>query len=130
MPVLSETEIDEFERSINARLPTLYRSLLQEVGAGKYGEHSEIYHPNEIYALFEQFLTRQSKYSNPTTPLVATTWIRSSGLSTRGRSEPLRSGTKRFRMTGRKKNGYLMTNGAGTTWARPMATANKVRAQT
>jgi len=68
MPVLSETEIDEFERSINARLPTLYRSLLQEVGAGKYGGHSEIYHPDEIYALFEQFFDAPEQIFQPYYP--------------------------------------------------------------
>jgi hypothetical protein len=54
MQVLNAAEIDAAEATLGARLPTLYRQLLGEIGHGRHGD-AEIYHPAGIRELWESF---------------------------------------------------------------------------
>jgi hypothetical protein len=67
MPALSNTEIDEIERSRGVTLPRLYRRLLVEIGPGKFGDVQQ-YHPAEIHVLYERFFDDPAQLFNPYFP--------------------------------------------------------------
>ena len=52
---LTQTNVDEAEKSLGHKLPDLYRKLLMEVGYGILNQATEIYHPAEIRELYEPF---------------------------------------------------------------------------
>jgi hypothetical protein len=55
MKKLSAEEIHKTEQELGVVLPTLYRTLLQEIGYGQLdrGRSREIYHPSQIAGIYE-----------------------------------------------------------------------------
>ena len=55
MEKLSESEIDDLERTLGLRVPGLYRKLLIELGWGAMANRCEVYHPSHVWQLYEPF---------------------------------------------------------------------------
>ena len=68
MPLLSNSEIDVIEQSLGVTLPGLYRKLLVESGFGAVSDHTQIYHPNEVRALYEPFFDQAGQLFAPYFP--------------------------------------------------------------
>lgn len=54
MRTLKNVEIEEIEKELGLKLPSLYHRLLAELGYGRLGP-LEIYHPSQIRDLYESF---------------------------------------------------------------------------
>ena len=68
MSTLSNAEINAIERTLNIKLPGLYRKLLVEVGCGLVGVDAEIYHPLNVRDLYEAFFDDPGQLFSPYFP--------------------------------------------------------------
>lgn len=70
MKKFQNSELDEIEQKMKINFPDLYRKLLIDVGAGEFGkeEMMEIYHPEEIWDLYEPFFEDPDQIFNPYFP--------------------------------------------------------------
>lgn len=60
MQVLTDLELDKIEFDIGYKLPKLFRKLLLEIGFGQKN-NIQIYHPSEIYGLYNSFFEDPSQ---------------------------------------------------------------------
>jgi len=68
MQPLSNLEIVDIERALGHKLPGLYHKLLFEIGPGRVGSTSEIYHPLAVRELYEPFFDEPGQLFNPYFP--------------------------------------------------------------
>jgi hypothetical protein len=68
MEPLTISQIEALETSLGVSLPGLYRKLLVEVGHGKTESGKQIYHPAEIWPLYEPFFDDPSQIFHPYFP--------------------------------------------------------------
>lgn len=51
---LSLEDIQEVQQELGVVLPTLYKTLLIELGYGRLDQWREIYHPSQIHSLYDE----------------------------------------------------------------------------
>jgi hypothetical protein len=76
MQKLTHSEITEVERKLGVSLPGLYRNLLLEMGHGSFDQSGgsksnttkELYHPEEVRALYTSFFENPDAIFNPYFP--------------------------------------------------------------
>ena len=68
MTKLDQNEIDQAEQSLGHKLPGLYHKLLVEIGYGILNPEAEVYHPAEVWELYEPFFEEPEQLFNPYFP--------------------------------------------------------------